>query len=299
MKQSITEVRHEKTIRQQIDFLKKIKANYEIHNSNYTTTVKVLNTGAEIKYVSSLMSKRTFYAYSKIKSDVIKNNFLKTVQGEKITNNKEIHFENHEYISPFHADEVINIDIKSAYPTTIYQQGGISTETYNYLNNLKKSEKLASLGMLASQKEITTYIRGKATGIRLKRNPLSEVFFYCVKTIDFFMMEIKKIAHEYFIYFWVDGVYLRPDTPLYILDEITQLLLCFGYELHMDIIKDFNLSRTKDSIIVNFLKLEKNKKGVLIDTRKNFKFPDKAMIKKINTIITYFRTSKNDILNNI
>lgn len=267
-------------IKPKIDFLKKMKCDFSVSHSNYTTTIEYPN-GDKDKFITNSMSKRTFIAYNKVRSDILKHDldFENLFEKYGLTD-KNKYFENKPNIVPFRSDSVINIDIKGAYPSSLFNFGLITSETLDFLNSLKKINKLASLGMLASKKTITNYKGGLAQSMDIKTNKMRNVFILLVRQVDKIMSEISKIAGDYFIYFWVDGIYLKEDTPPWTIDQIKNFLTENKYEYHYDNLKDFELKRNGEYLEINFIKEEE---------KKQFKFPDK----NINLAVNIFINSLN------
>jgi hypothetical protein len=269
-------------VRTAIKFLKLSQQNFTVKHSNYTTTIEC--NGTKQMYCVKKRTNESFAANNLIQKNFKQYNFIEKIKQEPILNNKEIYYKNRDYISPVHYPTVINIDLNNAYPTTLLQQGGIDTYTFNFLNRLKKTEKLASLGMLAARHDKYTYEKGKLINVESsKPKKYSSAFFYCVKWVDFLMLEAEKIAGIDFLYFWVDGIYLNPMTPQPVIDEICQLFNELGYMFSIDIMHNFNLKRTGNNLNITFDEIKNDTKKT-----KSFIVPDKKLIENHNKIITHY-----------
>jgi hypothetical protein len=271
-----------------IRFLKLARQDFTVKQSTYTTIIEA--NGKKQKFIQQKRDNSSFIGFNKIKKDIDQFNFIEQIQDEPILRNPSIYYANRPYIEPVSYPTVINIDLTNAYPTTLKQTGGISTKTFNYLNHQKKTDKLASLGMLAARHDKFIYEKGILKNVESSEpSKYAAAFFYCVKWVDFMMLEAEKIAGIDFLYFWVDGIYLNPMTPPPVIDEILNLFFEFGYKAKIEIVEDFHLKRRDNLLEINFLKttFEKNKK------RKTFQVPDRTIIENQNKIISkYLNNSK-------
>jgi len=271
-----------------IRFLKLARQDFTVKQSTYTTIIEA--NGKKQKFIQQKRDNTSFIGFNKIKKDIDQFNFIEQIQDEPILRNPSIYYANRPYIEPVSYPTVINIDLTNAYPTTLKQTGGISTKTFNYLNHQKKTDKLASLGMLAARHDKFIYEKGILKNVESSEpSKYAAAFFYCVKWVDFMMLEAEKIAGIDFLYFWVDGIYLNPMTPPPIIDEILNLFFEFGYKAKIEIVEDFHLKRRDNLLEINFLKttFEKKKK------RKTFQVPDRTIIENQNKIISkYLNNSK-------
>ena len=271
-----------------IRFLKLARQDFTVKQSTYTTIIEA--NGKKQKFIQQKRDNTSFIGFNKIKKDIDQFNFIEQIQDEPILRNPSIYYANRPYIEPVSYPTVINIDLTNAYPTTLKQTGGISTKTFNYLNHQKKTDKLASLGMLAARHDKFIYEKGILKNVESSEpSKYAAAFFYCVKWVDFMMLEAEKIAGIDFLYFWVDGIYLNPMTPPPVIDEILNLFFEFGYKAKIEIVEDFHLKRRDNLLEINFLKttFEKKKK------RKTFQVPDRTIIENQNKIISkYLNNSK-------
>ena len=271
-----------------IRFLKLARQDFTVKQSTYTTIIEA--NGKKQKFIQQKRDNTSFIGFNKIKKDIDNFKFIEQIQNEPILRNPSIYYANRPYIEPVSYPTVINIDLTNAYPTTLKQTGGISTKTFNYLNHQKKTDKLASLGMLAARHDKFIYEKGILKNVESSEpSKYAAAFFYCVKWVDFMMLEAEKIAGIDFLYFWVDGIYLNPMTPPPVIDEILNLFFEFGYKAKIEIVEDFHLKRRDNLLEINFLKttFEKKKK------RKTFQVPDRTIIENQNKIISkYLNNSK-------
>lgn len=105
-------------------------------------------------------------------------------------------------------NQVFCIDIKKAYPTALYNYGAIDKYCYDFLGTISKKDRLAALGMLASNKRIFDYDEnGVNYRIVHEKSSLKEWFFLCVLQTQKIMFDLKRILGDSFLFFWVDGIY--------------------------------------------------------------------------------------------
>lgn len=222
--------------------------------SNYTT--RIISKSYNIHFMKGEQSSRTFAAAAKVKKDVSdcvlpeidmsRNSYYDAVLKGEV----------------FYADTVYNIDIKNAYPSILYNNGYISTATYEYINKLDKEEKLAALGMLASRKEIFHHNRsGDIVRIEERVNPLSNFFFFCVQKTEHIIQSCKnQILMESFLFSWVDGIYYINHNENY--RSITQMHLKkdFNLESSFQVLTEFEVQLKKDHYSITFKDEKGNKK---------------------------------------
>lgn len=223
---------------------------FQMTCSNYTIKVECEEEGK--KFIATQQSKRTFAAFSKIKKDV------KDKPVPDITSDELIYFE-HDFRSPMYIERVINIDLKSAYATILFNDGFITKETFDYLKKASKDERLASVGMLASRKRIFNFDNGQPIGeveeIVSKNAPF---FFYAVKKTYAIMSELKRICGPSYYYTWVDGIYFEPGNSG-VLSDCMEYLQSTDLLYSVDILTEFEVEIKKHKAVITFKKDGKNK----------------------------------------
>lgn len=227
-----------------IEFLKTSGFSYTLKISNYTT--EIISDLYNIQFVQSMRGKQCFAAYSKIKSDISKKE-LPIVDKEKLR-----YFE-HDFKADFFAEEIYNVDLKSAYATILYNDNYISESTFKYLSKIPKLDRLASVGMLASKKHIFEYNdKGELKNYSKYVSPTENFFFYCVQKTDEIMQNLKFICYEKYLFSWVDGIYFNASPDL--LSDIQHFLLSNFMPFTVDILKDFRVQITGNKCKISFKK---------------------------------------------
>jgi len=241
-----------------IEFLESINADFTATVSNYTTTIDYY--GNKSKYMKEQHSRKTFSAYSKIKSDVSK------LPVPKYTEDSVSYF-HHDIDGSFHYKKAIQIDVRKAYATVLYKNKMITEATYDFITCLSKTERLVSVGMLASMKHIFQYENGIVENYTPVRSPLSGFFFFAVKEIQELMNHCRMASGAKYIMTWVDSIYIQCDETA--LAEILNVFYHNGFESSVHILENFTCHVGEDKIHIS-----------LIDNRevKNFNIPHKSNV---------------------
>jgi hypothetical protein len=176
---------------------------FEMHISNYTTKFICPELAIRTVFTETKKSYKFFAVSKKIEIEVLpkldtfffKDKFdyfliKKTIENLVINDN-------------FYC-----VDINGAYPQVLKNDKLISEKLYLDLLNLPKKDRLASIGMLASEKECYLYKGNEVTELPLITKPTKKVFFHCVGTINDLMQNLSLILEKEFLFYWVDGIFL-------------------------------------------------------------------------------------------
>jgi len=238
-----------------IDFHKKIKLPFTIILSTYTT--RIISDYCDIYFMRNEQSNRVFSAYAKVKKDVtqFKVNKIKV-------SNLQYYSHNFTYDN-FYSDRIYNIDIKSAYASILYNDGYITRQTFNYLKTLPKMDRLASVGMLASRKNIFKIDEnGNPISEETKVSENSDYFFYCVKRTSEIINQGSKFLGEGFLFSWVDGIYFLESEKSS--KNAGKILKQYFYDEHkmltsFEILDNFEVNSELDYYNCKYIKEEKKK----------------------------------------
>lgn len=193
-----------------------------------------------------MQSNRCFAAYAKVKKDV-KNKPVPAIDKE------ELHYFEHDFKQTCHIDKVFNIDLKSAYATILLLDGYIGKDTYTYLTALPKHDRLASVGMLASQKKIFAFDRkGTIRTYEQSVSPLENFFYYAVKRTFEIMQDLRIILRRSYLFTWVDGIYFTPDMDGLIGCE--DYLRRIGFRYSEEILTDWHVRVVSGAVKLSFVK---------------------------------------------
>lgn len=250
-----------------VDFLKNSGFPYSLKISNYT--VEIMSELFTVQFLQSMRGKQCFAAYSKVKSDV------KNFKPPRINRAELKYFEHDFNKGDFAEPYVINIDIKSAYATMLFNNGYISKETYNYLCKIDKLDRLASVGMLASKKYCFDYDRDNSL-VNYEKivSELENFFYYCVIETAKIMADLKKIAHNVYLFTWVDGIYFKPDEN--VLFEIEDYMRDVNLKWTTSILEQFKVVNKGKKIQCTFWKPGETKDGFDMMEMKRFYVPARA-----------------------
>lgn len=229
-----------------LKYLKEIGVPFEMICSNYTTVFKI--DGLERKFVNSMQSKRVFACFAKIKSN-LKDKPIPIIDYE------QLRYFIHDFKKNEHIGDVINVDMKSAYATILFNDGYISRATYDYICAGPKQERLVAVGMLASKKQHFTFDKGKIINNEEIVSPTANFFYYAVMRTAEIMGELKKLCKEAYLFTWVDGIYLRPDVNA--LARIEKYINSIGYPYTTEWLRDFSVRVGSKQATVDFLKFVK------------------------------------------
>lgn len=238
---------------------------FQLVETNYTATF--VNAKNKQKFLTSEMPQKTFIAGALVKKDI--KEWEKKNERPPLV--KPDYFSSKNKIPPFFAEKVYNIDINGAYPNAAKKLGFISEKTFNYLMRVKKQNRLAALGMLASKKTITYYYNGDISDVEIVENELSAYFYAISREIDDVM---KNICHNLFsfVFYWFDGVYF---TESFEINKVVKELDLKGYPYKIETLEQFSLKRKSYNILIEFYKDGK---------KKSFEIPDKHMINRLKQL---------------
>jgi hypothetical protein len=193
-----------------------------------------------------MQSNRCFAAYAKVKKDV-KARPVPTVD------KADLNYFEHDFKETCRIEKVFNIDLKSAYATILLLDGFITKETYGYLTSLPKHDRLASVGMLASQKKIFAFDRrGTIRTYEQSISPLENFFYYAVRRTFEIMQELRSMLRGSYLFTWVDGIYFIPNMDGLIRCE--DYLRRIGFRYSEEILTDWNVRVVSGAVKLSFVK---------------------------------------------
>lgn len=138
------------------------------------------------------------------------------------------------YDSDIVITNAIEIDIDEAYWRTAFLLGVISESLYiegsKETDKISKLGRLISLGSLARKEKKYSYQGRKLTVEKTTRSDLTENIWYSIcKRVSDLMGEAKKIAGDDFLLYWVDGIYLKPDSSK--VKKIVEMFKKYDYDV--------------------------------------------------------------------
>lgn len=237
-------------IRDMIHNLRKDHKTFHHIFSNYTNTIELPDK--KIKWVKELRSDRTFVAFRMVKRDVESNPLSQWIckQEWKTENYSNADFDDDELDLP----HIINIDISSCYPNFLRVERLISQQTFDLLMKLDKNERLPAIGMIAYNRIRYMYKDGYLMNIVQEKSELAPIFFYIVHKVQELFIKLREIAGQYYIFHWVDGIFLFPDVPGAIIDKIERTIRQCGFDITIESCRDFQWRRKNEVISLEFTK---------------------------------------------
>lgn len=246
-------------------FSEKFKGNYSVLISKYG--IKFVN-GTDKISLSDNMNNRVFACYQNIINHLKYNPVWDQVRVKEIKFNG---YDNKLFLSDQNLKNCYNIDIKGAYPTALRNLKLIDNIIYSKLLSLPKLDRLKAIGMTAKRNTQFDLVENKIVSFKPNESEYKNCYLAAAKEIENTMEYIKTIALDYFIFTWVDGIFLRPETPKNTITEICRSLAELNYQYHLNIL-DLEIRRYR-----NVLNITTVKDGSI----KEFKFRD-IYFKKLN-----------------
>ena len=233
---------------------------FQVKHSNYNT--QIIGQESVIKFIQTEHSIKVFIAYNKIVADLKKSDkTVEILQGDWSTEN----FDSKNGLKPCSYKTVLNLDITSAYPYCLFINKLITLDTFNYLMALPKNERLPAIGMIAKKSVWIDYQKGKAMTWDVKTGEYANIFFFVIQQITDLMAWAADIAGDDFLFYWVDGIFLKPTISKKKLQEITGIFAEQGYYYKYENVKNFSVVRENDKLYINMIKIGDEKPYTMYD----------------------------------
>lgn len=235
-----------------IDF-KIIKTGYSCH----------ISTAFEKIFISaSRGSRKLFAAANKLSAEIDKAPEIDTINKTNIS----YYDFSERYGSGIHSfRKAYCVDIKSAYLSCLRVNKIISEKLHSDLSRLKKTDRLKSVGMLATQKLTFIYEKGKLIDYYVG-NPDPKQFEIERRRRNYFMLvcyEIGRLMKDVeaavgpdFLFFWTDGMYFKSIKAANIAKEI---ISNNGYDYSFESLTDFWIHNAERHAYITFQKDSKKK----------------------------------------
>lgn len=222
---------------------------YRIHHGTYSTIIETEN--GKIKFAGTKFSNRVFIAAKMVTKDVLNSERGPIIMQTVWPRNN---FQNKDNLQPFRAKKILNIDISGAYASCLKVNELITDKTFNYLQKLKKDERLPAVGMLARTFTVFTYECGELTDVEVQRAATAQVFFYLIAEINNVMQAVEYELGKYFYFYWVDGIFFSYETPGHIVKTVEAILQDRGYRFKYESVENFSLKRNRDIYTISMIK---------------------------------------------
>lgn len=242
---------------------------YEIAMTGYTDKITTQD-GKKYLIAPTDMSNKVFIASKKITADFLASGI--ELENVPRTNINFFGFDKKEFT---HNDAIL-IDIKSAYPTILLRLGIIKQDTYDYLMDLKKSERLKAIGILASKKTIIQFNNEWEKPILTisEDGKFSDIYFLAAYEIGEILSECRKAVKEDFLFFWFDGIYIKKNYLA--MAEIIKIIHAHELECSISILNPFKSKKNKEgNFIISWREVRNNKKPKIEIITKTLTLPNK------------------------
>lgn len=250
-----------KTLKNWMDFLIETKQDFTVRSSTYSTTITLPN-GNRLKFFKNKYDEDVFIANKMILKDIkAKKGIEEIINGDF----KKINYDSKNGLKPFEAKNIINIDITSAYASTLINNEFITKKTFDYLQRLKKFERLPAIGMLARKSMVFNYEKGVCIDTNIDLSKDAQVFYYLIQKVEETMQAVKNIAGDYYIFHWVDGIFIDDQISREKIEKIESLFKEKNYLIKYEKIDHIKIWREEDDIWVDMIKNGEQKLFSFID----------------------------------
>ncbi len=263
---------------------------FVIQHGTYTT--KIVTAKKKYVFTNAQFRERVFIAAAMVKKDCHNSGLLDEILANK---HYRVNYSNTDSVTEYLADEIYNIDIKSAYATCLYQSGLICKKTFDYINHLAKEERLPAVGMLARSYVKYVYEHGKCQLVDSFKEPTAEVFYYLIQQIDLIMRDLKFILGQYFIFYWVDGIFFKKNTPRHLIQKVQDHLTELGYRYSYEVCREFLFENNDGNCRVLLVKDDELKDYRFADSQLNDRYLNKHLFEKMEKTLkkTHDEQKKN------
>ena len=273
-KEKTTLFRDLDTVDNVIKLYQSMKMNFCVKNSSYSTVIETDN--AQIRFVTQTYSDAVFMAAQKIKADVNRSDLGKAIMAG---NYSTANYDSANGQPDGKWPHIVNIDISSAYATCLLNSKLISQATYDFLQKIPKTERLPAMGMLARNQVVINFENGEPTSHTRDVAPTAQIFFFVISEINKLMEKARQMAGDFYLFHWVDGIFLKYDIPVRQLSEIEALFLQRDYAVKYESVKDLEWKREDETVIITM-----NKNG----EPKRYAFKDRNYSKNFATLMDQF-----------
>lgn len=263
----------------------KDKCNF-LYKANKPFTL--IKSGSSYELISSMYNDKAY------RSGFSSNDlsFIKMVKGYIKRHDVELNFIDEDYrnsgidyvkVNKFKVGDVLEdlycVDIDSAYWKTALNLGVISDDIYKKGLDMGKVVRLAALGSLAKKKDIWVYDGKSFKKQETVKSPYENIWFAICKKISDIMNDIVKSIGDDFVFYWVDGIYVKQSPGL--IDKIVTKFKDKGYSVHFEYVP--KVSFHKDGFTVQ---------GELVSDVKNFSYDIEGQGTKSKPISQYLENQR-------
>lgn len=207
-----------------IEHIRKLGLTFEAHIGGKSSSIVFQNQ--KEKFLTDRVSKKAFIGNKMIVRDLDRDEVSILLSDLRDSINED---DNRYYSSrpmmPSRLDECYLVDINSAYLSVLLNFGLITKKTYDYINNnCNKKARLVAVGMLAARKDVYKFKKGEQSEHELVVAETRYLFNMCIQEVDDAMKAVAKELDNEYLFYWVDGIYLKTkeaaQRAMEILDSI-------------------------------------------------------------------------------
>lgn len=247
--------RNHNQLEQTIKMLKTSGIRFDVLHSSYSTKIE-FEDGKKILYTTFDYRDKVFQASRCIVKDLKENPLADEIRGQDWP---KVNFDSKNGWQPKKCKAVINIDISKAYASCLLNSGLIKPNTFQFLNSLRKYERLPAVGMIAKRGIVYRYNGGECVSFDKVEGEWTQIFFYIIAQVNSVMQDCKRIAGDDFCFYWVDGIFVDHRIDKHKLNDIELCLQDAGYSYKYEKCENFSAYRDEDKVYVSMIKNDEPK----------------------------------------
>ena len=252
----------------------------------YSSYIITTISNIKYKFITKLQSKKTFIGYAKILKD------LKRPEIEVLLSDMQDNV--HEKNNVFYANDnlksldfknAICVDLNSAYLQALFNLSVITLDTKEWIEkNLNKGERMVCIGMLAKQKEILHFNKGKLQQDYKEPSKHRYIFNAVIQEVAGAMTKVVSNNTDDFIAYWVDGIYLKNEWIAY---DVMQEFENAGFPCKIE-----NLTEFKSRFKFNYMEYTYFKDGIFKVLNLPIKSINDSIKRNMNIMVNNYRAEK-------
>lgn len=242
------------SFRSLIDYFKKHEHDFEVSYTGYTAMIK--NSTENKHYFLAKSTAKSPYRFTqKIKSEILKSGIWIDA-----ISSKNIKFFKVNNIKPVTLKKVYNVDINSAYPTALKNLGLISEKLFNELSKLEKIDRLKAIGMLATNKTVIIFKKGKQITVTKKSNELMRNCWLALCDYTGEAIDTVRQNLDSFLFYWFDGIYFTDKNEA---QKCIDILKTFKFESKLEVLENFTVKEKTENLFITYGKGTDKKQFIL------------------------------------
>lgn len=235
------------------DYLRESKLSFDLYLSK--NSIKIITSeGEKYFYAKNKLNPKVFHISNQIKKE--SDLYFEENPERKETDRAKIKYYNYNDKNLIPTKRFYYIDLSSCYLTVLYNCKLISKELFLKINSLPKKDRLISLGMLAYEPYLISYIEGEKGMIKKIKNEYSKTFYLACALTQEIMDHVIKIIDNKYMFYWVDGIFFE-DYSIY--NKVCDYLKSIKMNFRFGSCFDLRVRKEKNYYNLNFLQADKGK----------------------------------------